>query len=97
MMDWSSWYDECIAWDNNVLIYSGEFDQRDGPLTQEAWLKRIRRFDFSNKALWKQSRKIYYFKDTEGNYQVGGYYREDQSQKFTLMTVPKSGHFVPTN
>jgi hypothetical protein len=42
---------------------------------------------------WNLNRKIYYYKDNLGEEQVGGYYR--QKGNFTLMTVPKAGHFMP--
>ena len=28
---------------------------------------------------------------------IGGYYREGVNSKFTFLTVPKAGHYVPTS
>ena len=41
------------------------------------------------------ARKIYYIDDNQDNSTVGGYYRSDDNLKFTFLTIPKSGHFVP--
>ena len=49
-----------------------------------------------NTQMWNQPRKIYYVHDnTTGIDEVGGYYRSDENAKITLMSIPKSGHFVP--
>jgi hypothetical protein len=46
--------------------------------------------------MWNQPRKIYYVhNDVTNSYEVGGYYRTDDNAKITLITIPKSGHFVP--
>ena len=42
---------------------------------------------------WTRIRNIYYFNNSAGEEQVGGYYKSEGS--FTLVTVPKAGHFVP--
>lgn len=42
-----------------------------------------------SKSFWEQDRRIYHMK----NGSVGGYYQ--QEGKFTLMSVPKAGHFIP--
>jgi hypothetical protein len=42
---------------------------------------------------WKQDRRIYYFNGEDGESKVGGYYQEYRN--FTMITVPKSGHFIP--
>jgi hypothetical protein len=44
----------------------------------------------NNGLFWSQARSIYYLPDGS----VGGYYRTDQ--RFTYLSVPKAGHFVPT-
>jgi hypothetical protein len=97
MADWSVWYD-LVAESKNVsiLIYSGEFDMLDGPLTQEPWLKALKTLAGDNQAMWSKPRKIYYVHDDVANQDiVGGYYRTDDTYKFTFLTVPKTGHFVP--
>lgn len=77
------------------MIYAGEYDSLDGPLTHEPWIRTMKTMQNTN--LWDQPRKIYYVYDevTKG-YDVGGYYRTDQNARFTLLTIPKSGHFVPS-
>jgi hypothetical protein len=46
------------------------------------------------KEFWDQDRKIYYYKkDNEESFSVGGYFRTHGS--FSLIAVPKAGHFVP--
>lgn len=42
-------------------------------------------------------RQIYYVNSTENGVYAGGYYRRTPNGKFTLMTVPKAGHYVPTD
>lgn len=74
------------------LIYAGEFDSQDGAKTQEFWLRGME-FNGSD-AFWNQSRQIYW-NDSPQNMTVGGYFRE--SEFFSLLTVPKAGHFVPNN
>lgn len=45
---------------------------------------------------WAQSRQVYYVPQPgSSDLIVGGYWR--QSDYFSLLTVPKSGHFVPAN
>jgi hypothetical protein len=92
--DWSKYYDLIASPKNiSILVYSGEYDLTDGPVTMEPWLRLLNMFKANSGAIWNQPRKIYYLKDGE---QVGGYYRADPSLRFILMTVPKTGHFVPT-
>lgn len=42
---------------------------------------------------WTRTRNIYYFNNSDGEETVGGYFRSQGN--FTLITVPKAGHFVP--
>jgi hypothetical protein len=77
-----------------VFLYAGEFDAQDGPKTQEYWLRRLN-FENDDK-FWDQSRKIYYVPQPgQDELAIGGYWRE--SDYFSYLTVPKSGHFVPAN
>ena len=97
MDDWSKYYD-FVAMPKNVsiLVYSGQYDMLDGPLTQEPWIRRLKSVNSDNGTLWNEPRKIYYVQDpVTQEYKVGGYYRSDESIKFTFLTIPSSGHFVP--
>ncbi len=53
-----------------MIVYAGEYDQRDGPVTQYAWMKDLLKLAPN---FWEQSRKIWYVDDNL----VGGYYRYD--------------------
>jgi len=45
-------------------------------------------------SFWEQDRSIYYFQaECDDTMRVGGYYRTIGS--LTLVTTPKSGHFIP--
>ena len=81
---------------NNIplLVYSGEFDMQDGPSTQ-FWMKSIPEVNIKDPDYWTNARKFYYVKDKDGNTIVGGYYRSSDKTPLTVLTVPKSGHFVP--
>ena len=72
-----------------MIVYAGEYDQRDGPVTQYAWMKDLLK---PQPNFWQQARKIWYVNDNL----VGGYYRYDPLTEFTFLTIPKAGHFVPT-
>lgn len=95
MEDYSKYYEWMFTNNQNLLIYAGEWDQQDGPSTHEAWLRNVPHLptDFFN-----LNRKIYWVPQGQG-FIVGGYYREDPSPKkgFTLLSIPKAGHFVPTD
>lgn len=59
-------------------------------------MRMLRSLNSDNGKIWDQARKIYYVQDpVSQQYQVGGYYRSDDTIKFTFLTIPKSGHFVP--
>ena len=89
MIDWSSFYDKSIYEGMKMIVYAGEFDQRDGPVTQYGWMKDLLKLAPN---FWEQSRKIWYINDNL----VGGYFRYDPISSFTFLTIPKAGHFVPT-
>jgi len=93
MIDWSPFYDMIIGSNHPVIVYAGEYDQRDGPVTQVAWMRDLRKL---RPNFWQQARKIYYINDGAQNITVGGYFRYDPETQFTFLTIPKSGHFVPT-
>ncbi|CDW71101.1 serine carboxypeptidase [Stylonychia lemnae] len=95
MIDWTSFYDRALQRKMRLIIYAGEYDQRDGPLTQMQWMKDLSRLDLTGGVFFNQARKIYYIKDKNNDFQVGGYYRSDPVVGFTFLTIPKAGHFVP--
>ena len=41
MIDYSRYFEMLIAEKSPVLVYAGEFDIKDGPRTQEEWLRRL--------------------------------------------------------
>jgi hypothetical protein len=96
MIDYMSYLDSFSSASSgpNVLIYAGQWDNRDGPTTIEDWLTANTR-NFRAKDLYALDRQIYYVNSTERGVYTGGYYRVNG--KFTLMTVPKAGHYVPTD
>lgn len=46
-------------------------------------------------SFWTQDRKIYYYQGEDGQTKIGGYFQRENS--FVLLSVPKSGHFVPAD
>jgi hypothetical protein len=34
MLDWTSFYDRALSRGKRIVVYAGEYDQRDGPTTQ---------------------------------------------------------------
>ena len=87
LVDYSSYFNKLFERESKVLIYAGEFDTQDGPISCEPWLRRLNIPDYSS--FWSEARSIYYLSDNS----TGGYYR--QNSAFTFLTVPKAGHFVP--
>ena len=47
-----------------------------------------------NDTFWEKDRNIFYYQGDDGR-KVGGYYKT--RGKFTLLTAPKSGHFIPAD
>ena len=93
MLDYSQDFNSLFASGLPVLIYAGEFDAQDGPGTQNPWLKRLNIPNATE--FWSQARSIYYLWDEQlGQYNTGGYYR--QNSAFSFLSVPKAGHFVPS-
>ena len=99
LLDRSNVFDALLASKEvGILLYSGEYDMRDGPLTQEPWTKLLHEFSQNPSVytkFWVQPRNTYYVQDASGSSVVGGYWRDDPSTKLTLLTVPVAGHFVP--
>lgn len=81
----------------NVLVYAGEFDMKDGPSSIYPWLTDIKELTEKDPYFFQRARQFYFTKDTNGKQIVGGYYRASTTTNFTFLTVPKAGHFVPTN
>ena len=91
-----SWLDHKLGSASpNILIYAGQWDNRDGPTTIESWLATSTK-NFNAKDLYALDRQIYYYQTPDGPL-TGGYFRRTANGKFTLMTVPKAGHYVPTD
>ena len=55
------------------------------------WMRDLQVLRSNENVFWNQARSIYYL---PGTMHVGGYFRTDQ--RFTFLSVPKAGHFVPT-
>lgn len=86
LVDYSSYYQYMLDVNHPFIVMSGEFDVRDGAASQFIWMKKLLKL---SDGFWEQPRSIYYY----GDKRVGGYYQRDKN--FTLMTVPKSGHYIP--
>ncbi|CDW77081.1 serine carboxypeptidase [Stylonychia lemnae] len=93
MVDYTSIIDDVLSADINVIIFAGEWDQGCGPAIHDIWIKNMKTVFLD---YWNLARKIYFVKGANEDYQVAGYYRSDEKAKFTFLTIPKSGHFVPT-
>eukprot|EP00347_Sterkiella_histriomuscorum_P017204 403350276 len=94
--DYTNIMDEVIQSNIPVLVFAGEWDQGCGPAMHDIWINNLQQLKTAELNYQKNSRQIYYIKDSNNNLVVGGYYRFDQDKKFYFLTVPKSGHFVPT-
>lgn len=96
-IDYMSYYDAFTSGQSgpNFLIYAGQWDNRDGPTTIESWITQTTNFKASD--LYALDRQIYYINSTANGFYTGGYFRRTPNGKFTLMTVPKAGHYVPTD
>lgn len=72
---------------------AGEFDMQDGIAGQYIWMKKLLKV---SQNFWKQARQVYYFTSgATSQTLVGGYWITEGS--FSLLTAPKSGHFIPAN
>ena len=90
LVDYSSYYNYLLKEKHPYIVMGGEFDMRDGAAGQHIWMKELLNV---SKNFWKQDRKIYYYQGDEDVTNVGGYYTREG--EFTLLTVPKAGHFIP--
>ena len=66
MDDYTYIFSDILARKMNVLIYAGEFDERDGPKTIEPWIRNVN-YIKENPNFWTQSRSTYYVKDVDGS------------------------------
>lgn len=96
MIDYSAFFDSFTNGQSgpNFLVYAGQWDNRDGPVTIESWIT-TQTSNFKASDLYALDRQIYYVNSTANGVYVGGYFRRTPNGKFTLMTVPKAGHYVP--
>jgi hypothetical protein len=74
MEDYTQYFDFLMGANYKTLVYAGQWDSRDGPITIEPWLRNLRWLHTND--FFTQNRKIYYYKDTDGSTKVGGYYRQ---------------------
>lgn len=93
LIDYSGYYNDIIRRNYPLIVMGGEFDMQDGIAGQYLWMKELLNV---SKQFWNQTKSIYYFQSESSNDTiVGGYWIHENN--FTLVTVPKSGHFVPAN
>lgn len=89
-LDYTQWYDWLQAKQYPTLIYVGQWDMRDGVISQHKWLRNSY---YLGNFMWEDSRRIYLVNDTiSQSMKIGGYWRTDQKNLITLFTLPKSGH-----
>jgi hypothetical protein len=63
MIDYTSYLDYAVGLlSPNILIYAGQWDNRDGPTTIEQWLMKTWNFN-GDSDLYARDRQIYYFRD----------------------------------
>ena len=93
LIDYSWYYDYLIAEDYPFIVSSGEFDMQDGAISQYTWMKQL--LTKVGTSFWEQDRKIFYYPGQDGGMKVGGYFQHHNN--FTVMSVPKSGHFIPAD
>ena len=99
MLDYSQYYINLIEAGVPTLIYAGEFDFREGARGVDVWLRTLT-WEGSDD-FWNSERLVYWIPNMNDNtnndniYTNGGLYRTDGT--FTWLTVPKAGHFTPTD
>ena len=95
VVDYSSIYNDLIEKNYTYIVMSGEFDARDGAVSQYIWMQELLNIHVG---FWEQDRQIYYY-TADGKQQVGGYWVDNRAWNgsFALMAVPKAGHFIPYN
>ena len=68
LIDYSSVYNDLIVKNYSYIVMSGEFDARDGAISQFVWMKEL--LDVSA-GFWNQARQVYYYQ-VDGKQYVGG-------------------------
>ncbi len=97
MIDYTSYLDYGVGvLSPSILIYAGQWDNRDGPTTIEPWLTKTWNFN-GDADLYATDRKIYYTKDLQGNIETAGYFRQSLNSKCTFMNLVKAGHYIQPN
>lgn len=92
LVDYSSYYNYLLDQNYPFVVMAGEFDMQDGIASQYRWMKDLLKV---SSEFWTQDRKVYYYQGNDNQTKVGGYYLTEKS--FALLSVPKSGHFVPAD
>lgn len=95
VVDYSAYYNYMLDRNFTFVVMGGEFDTGDNEHDMVIWMKQTVNLgdDF-----WEQDRKVYYYQ-VDGQQKVGGYWVDNTAfnGSFTLMAVPKAGHFIPYN
>jgi len=87
MLDYSKYYDYLIFNRFPTLLIGGEYDNRDGAKGLQLWMKTV--LTKLRPSFFEREQLIYHFINN-GETKVGGYYK--QQDRFTYLTLPKSGH-----
>lgn len=97
-IDFTNYYSELVQSKLPMIVYTGEFDEHDGPMSQTPWMKNIKSLNEQDPNFWVNARQIYQVPDAAnpGSFIIGGYYRSSKIVPFTWLTIPKAGHFVPS-
>ena len=77
-----------------MLIYGGDMDSIDGPVTLEAWFSELKWPKLSK--FYDSEWNLYYYQsdDPDGKLKVGGFYKTFEN--FNYMVVHSAGHLVPS-
>lgn len=59
LVDYSWYYDQLIEAGHPLIVLSGEYDMRDGAISQFLWMKET--LTSLPDSFWEQDRRIYYF------------------------------------
>lgn len=89
MVDYTWYYNDLLRRNYPYIVMAGQMDAQDGAISQYLWMKKNLNV---TKDFWEQDRRIFYYPGDDGM-KIGGYYQDNG--RFTMLTVPKAGHFVP--
>ena len=70
LVDFASYYNYLLNISYPFIVMAGEFDSRDGALTQHIWMKQLLDLPIG---FWNEDRRVYYIK-VNGTDKVGGYW-----------------------